>query len=73
MPGTNALAYNEKFCIDVSFEMRTVLSVICLFNDKSKVDAKCFYFKMEEKEESKIVDRPRESESERQSFAARGR
>jgi hypothetical protein len=48
LPGTNALAYNE-FHIDVSFKMRTVLSLICLFNDKSKVDAKGFYIKMEER------------------------
>ncbi len=38
------------FRIDVSFGMRTVLSGIHLFNDKSKVDAKGFYIKTEGRE-----------------------
>ncbi len=35
------------FRIDVTFEMRTVLSGFHLFNDKSKADAKGFYIKTE--------------------------
>ncbi len=38
------------FHINVTFEMRTVLSGIRLFHDKSKVDAKGFYIKSEGRE-----------------------
>jgi hypothetical protein len=61
------------FCIDVTFEIRTVFSGIHLFNDKSEMIARVFISKQKEGKESKIVERLRESECERQSFAERGR
>ncbi len=53
--------------------MRTVFSRICLFNDKSEMIVRVFISKQKEGKESKIAERPRESECERQIFAGRGR
>jgi hypothetical protein len=63
-PGAN-------FRIDITFEMRTVFSGIRLFNHKSERIVRVFISKWKEGKESKIAERPRESECERQSFAER--
>ncbi len=49
------------FCIDVTFEMRTVLSRIRLFNDTILNVRHCFILNGKGREESKIVERQRES------------
>jgi len=50
------------FRIDVTFEMRTVLSGICLFNDTILNIGHHFILNGKGGEESKIVERQRERE-----------
>jgi hypothetical protein len=55
-----------KFRIDVTFEMRTVLSIICLSNDNLKIVTQQFIINGNGGEESRIEERQRESVCERQ-------
>ncbi len=50
-----------KFCVDVTFEMRTVLSRICLFIDNLKSLDNIFISNGDGGEESRIAERERES------------
>jgi hypothetical protein len=50
----------EMFCIDVTFEMRRVLSGIHLFNDPDKIIRQHFILNRNGGEESKIAERERE-------------
>jgi len=50
------------FCIDVTFEMRTVLSRIHLFNDTILNRGQHFILNRNRGKECKIVERPRERE-----------
>ncbi len=51
----------DVFCIDVTFEMRTVQSGICLFNDTILNIRHHFILNGKGREENKIVERQRES------------
>jgi hypothetical protein len=39
------MTHDPEFSIDVTFEMRTVLNGICLFNDNLKIIRQHFYIK----------------------------
>ncbi len=54
------------FHIDATFEMRTVLSRICLFNDNLNNVGQHFIINGNGGEESKIAERHRERERERE-------
>jgi hypothetical protein len=58
----------SSFCIDVTFEMRTVLGGIRLFNDTIKNVGQHFISKGNRGEECKIAERQSESVCERQSM-----
>ncbi len=63
------------FCIDVTFEMRTVLYKICLFNDKGYKHGCHIYMKRKEGEreqDSEETERERECVCEIERVAARG-
>jgi hypothetical protein len=51
---------NKSFCIDVTFEMRTVWSEIRLFNDNPLRHRHHIYMKRNEGKECKIAERQRE-------------
>ncbi len=51
------------FCIDVTFEMRTVLYGICLFIDNIKMSHRIFISNGDCGEESRIAERQKERES----------
>ncbi len=59
------LPWSPLFCVGVTFEMRTVLYGIHLFNDNSSKDRHHIYIKQKEGKESKIAERQRESVCER--------
>ncbi len=56
-----ALLQISRFHIDVTFEMRTVLSGICLFIDNIKLSDNIFISNGDGGEESRIAERQRES------------
>jgi hypothetical protein len=60
------------FCIDVTFEMRTVLNGIRLFIDHSKLLDNIFISNGDGAKESRIAERQRESVCERQCVGKRG-
>jgi hypothetical protein len=60
------------FCIDVTFEMRTVLNGIRLFIGHSKSSDNIFISNGDGGEESRIAERQRESVCERQRMWKRG-
>ncbi len=61
------------FCIDVTFEMRTVLNGFHLFIDNLKLSEHIFISNRDGGEESKIAERQRERVCERQRIAEKER